>query len=88
MRKLFQPHLPGTNNQNLYDIPFGYLSIIFRNHVKLRHKKTGGIWPPVIQRILKRLRDVFVLRNRVAEAFGHACQVDQADSRPNQTQNH
>lgn len=53
MRKLFQPHLPGTNNQNLYDIPFGYLSIIFRNQVKLRHKKTGGIWPPVIQRILK-----------------------------------
>lgn len=47
MRKLFQSHLPGTNNQNLYDIPFGYFAIIFRDSVRLRHKKTGGIWPPV-----------------------------------------
>lgn len=34
------------------------------------------------------LRDIFVLWNRIAEAFGHASQVNQTNTRPDQTQNH
>lgn len=67
----------GTNNQMFLVRTFSYF----------RYKKPEAMSPVfIIQRY--RLCNVFVLRYRVTEAFGHASQINQTDTTPDQTQNH